>query len=70
MKSGSLSLLEPSGPHWASNRTPPFTTVIIECISWLINVDDNNYAQWKPEINPVVFTLIEIKTRCTVKHNT
>jgi hypothetical protein len=25
-------------------------TVIIECISWLIKVNDNNDAQWKPEI--------------------
>jgi len=25
-------------------------TVIIECISWLINVTDNNDARWKPEI--------------------
>ena len=25
-------------------------TVIIECISWLINVTDNNDAWWKPEI--------------------
>jgi len=26
------------------------TTVIIECISWLINVADNNDARWNPEI--------------------
>jgi hypothetical protein len=26
------------------------TTVIIECISWLINVTDNNDAWWIPEI--------------------
>ena len=26
-------------------------TVIIECISWLINVTDNNDSRWKPEIN-------------------
>jgi len=25
-------------------------TVIIECISWLINVTVNNDAQWKPKI--------------------
>jgi hypothetical protein len=25
-------------------------TVIIECISWLINVTDNNDARWQPEI--------------------
>ena len=25
-------------------------TVIIECISWLVNVTDNNDARWKPEI--------------------
>jgi superfamily I DNA and/or RNA helicase len=24
--------------------------LIIECISWLIKVTDNNDAQWKPEI--------------------
>ena len=24
-------------------------TVIIECISWLINVTDYNDARWKPE---------------------
>ena len=27
------------------------TTVIIECISWLIKVTDNNDAGWKPEID-------------------
>jgi hypothetical protein len=27
------------------------TTVIIECISWLIKVADNNVARCKPEIN-------------------
>ena len=26
-------------------------TVIIECISWLINVTDINDERWKPEIN-------------------
>jgi hypothetical protein len=26
------------------------TTVIIECISWLIKVTDNNDSRWKPEI--------------------
>jgi len=26
------------------------TVVIIECISWLIKVTDNNDAWWKPEI--------------------
>jgi len=26
-------------------------TVIVECISWLINVTDNNDARSKPEIN-------------------
>jgi len=26
------------------------TTVIIECISWLIKVTDNNDVRWKPEI--------------------
>ena len=26
-------------------------TVVIECISWLIKVIDNNDAWWKPEIN-------------------
>ena len=26
------------------------TTVIIQCISWLIKVTDNNDAWWKPEI--------------------
>jgi len=25
--------------------------VIIECISWLIKVTDNNGARWKAEIN-------------------
>jgi hypothetical protein len=28
-------------------------TVIIERISWLTNVTDNNDARWKPEINRV-----------------
>jgi len=28
-----------------------YMTVIIECISWLINMTDNNDARWKPEIN-------------------
>jgi hypothetical protein len=27
-------------------------TVVIECISWLIKVIDNNDARWKPEIPP------------------
>jgi hypothetical protein len=27
------------------------TTATFECISWLINVTDNNDARWKPEIN-------------------
>ena len=26
------------------------TTVIIECISWLIKVTDKSDARWKPEI--------------------
>jgi hypothetical protein len=26
------------------------TTVITECISWLIKLIDNNDARWKPEI--------------------
>ena len=26
-------------------------TAIIECISWLVNVTDNNDARWKPEIH-------------------
>jgi hypothetical protein len=30
------------------------TTVIIVCISWLINVTDINDAQWKPEINTLI----------------
>jgi hypothetical protein len=33
------------------NKFLTSTAVIIECISWLINVTDNNDAQWKPEIN-------------------
>ena len=31
-----------------------FTTFIIECISWLIKVTDNNYARWKPEIKSLL----------------
>ena len=27
------------------------TTVLIECISWLINVTNNNDARWEPETN-------------------
>ena len=27
------------------------TTVVIECITWLIKEIDNNDARWKPEIN-------------------
>jgi len=34
-------------------------TVIIECISWLINVTDNNDARWKPGIN-VKFMLLGV----------
>ena len=30
------------------------TTVLIECISWLIKVTNNNDARWKPEINRMV----------------
>jgi hypothetical protein len=33
------------------NKILTSTTVIIECISWLMNVTDNNDARWKPEIN-------------------
>ena len=33
------------------NKILTSTSVIIECISWLINVTDNNDARWKPEIN-------------------
>ena len=33
------------------NKTLTSMTVITECISWLINVTDNNDARWKPEIN-------------------
>ena len=25
--------------------------MLIECISWLINVTDSNDARWKPELN-------------------
>ena len=32
------------------------TTVIIECISWLINVTGNSHAQWKPESKHEVTT--------------
>jgi len=32
-------------------RHTPSTTLIIECISWLMNVTDNNDARWKLEIN-------------------
>ena len=31
------------------------TTVIIECISWLIKVPDNSDARWKPEIDRPIF---------------
>jgi hypothetical protein len=34
------------------------TTVIIEHISWLINVTDNNDARWKPEIKPAILNAI------------
>jgi len=30
---------------------------IIECISWLIKVTDNNNALWKPEIRCIVQTM-------------
>jgi hypothetical protein len=33
------------------NKFLTSTTVIFECIGWLINVTDNNDARWKPEIN-------------------
>jgi hypothetical protein len=29
------------------------TTVVIECISWLIKVTDNNDGRWKSEISQV-----------------
>ena len=32
------------------NKILTSMTVVIECISWLINVTDNNYARWKLEI--------------------
>ena len=28
--------------------------VIIQCISWLINVTDNNDARWKPEVKEII----------------
>jgi len=31
------------------NKILKSTTVIIDCISWLINVTDNNDERWKPE---------------------
>jgi hypothetical protein len=31
-------------------------TVITECISWLINVTDNNDARWKTEIKELILT--------------
>jgi len=33
------------------NKILTSTIVIIECISWLINVNDSNDARWKPEIH-------------------
>jgi hypothetical protein len=40
------------------------TTAIIECISWLIKVTDNNDAQWKPEIDVLDVSLVGIS--CTM----
>jgi hypothetical protein len=40
-------------------------TVIIERISWLINVTDNNDAQLKPEISsPFMLILTYLTTSC------
>ena len=36
------------------NKILTSMTVIIECISWLINVSDNNDVRWKPEINTYI----------------
>ena len=33
------------------NKILTSITVIIECISWLINVTDNSDVRWKPEIS-------------------
>ena len=33
------------------------TTVIIECISWLIKVTNNDDARWKPEIKFILFNI-------------
>ena len=38
------------------NKILTSKTVIIECISWLINVTDNNDARWKPEITFYIFS--------------
>ena len=38
------------------------TTVIIECISWLINMTDINDARWKPEIVFNILVFLKIKT--------
>ena len=38
------------------------TTVIIECISWLINITDINDARWKPEIVFNILVFLKIKT--------
>ena len=38
------------------NKILTSTAFIIECISWLINVTDNNDARWKPEITFYIFS--------------
>ena len=38
------------------NKILTSVTVIIECISWLINVTDNNDARWKPAITLLLFS--------------
>jgi len=42
------------------NKILTSKTVIIECISWLINVTDNNDARWKPETKFVNNLFIKI----------
>ena len=45
-------------------------TVIIECISWLIKVTNNNDARWKPEINLTPLNLtVMLLVSMAVKHN-
>jgi hypothetical protein len=55
-----------SNTDHAHNKTLTSMTVIIERISWLINVTDNNDARWKPEIRKTILYILAPHAHITI----